>query len=558
MVRISKLLKEYRKQLLVSFLLVVCVCGYLYLSQTAGIIIKIRTADQTSFPNHDGGTQRASDADQQVSTNDASSINDEKNANKEEENQTIRKTASQPHILLVITDDQGYNDVGYNEFTKVKTPYIDELARNGIILDNYYVQSTCTPTRGQLFTGRHEIHTGLDQVILPGIGCSLPLNMPTIADKLQDAGYSTNLVGKWHLGFQTTDHLPTRRGFDHFFGLLNGHSDYFSYYTGSEYNEGGYDLYEDEEPADVNKYKGIYSTKVFADRAIDIVNSHHTSQPLFLVVAFTAPHTPFEAPKEYIKPYEGAYVNTTDKTYAGMITCLDEAVGNITQAFKAKGLWENTVMIYTSDNGAMPLLTKSNYPLRGHKGTILEGGIKVPAFVYSDLMNTGVRGTVSKELMHVTDWFPTLIRIGQGDIENTGNLYGLDLSRTILKGERSPRTEILHELSSRMISPGNKIFNDTFDTRIRASLRMGNWKILTGYVQVGHYYKSKHDTDLQLYNIKNDPTEAFDMSKARPDIVKQMLDRLEYHRNTMVPHLGYIKDERSFPKYHDGFWRPWM
>ncbi|KAL4220260.1 hypothetical protein ACF0H5_020667 [Mactra antiquata] len=455
---------------------------------------------------------------------------------------------NQPNILLIITDDQGYNDIGYNSFYGIQTPVIDKLANEGLILDNYYVQPICTPTRGQLYSGVHEIHTGLYTVIRPGHRVGLPLNFPTIAGKLKEAGYSTHLVGKWHLGYYTKRHLPTRRGFDSFFGLLNGHSNHFNYTVAQSY-----DLHEGENNADMAKYKGRYSTHLFAEKAINIINNHHGKNPLFLVVSFTAPHEPLQVPEKYKLMYENLLINTTPEkqTYAGMISCVDEAVGNITEAFKRKGFWNNTVMIYTSDNGATGRMPNSNYPLRGHKGNVFEGGIKVPSFVHSNLMKTNVKGTISKELLHVTDWFPTLAGLGQANINDIKQLYGYDMRDTIFEGKKSPRTEIVHVINPERVQEGEPAYNNTFDSRIKSALRQGDWKLLTNPSE-------KHEDTLFLFNIKDDPREKHDLSQVHPHIVKKMLDRLEHHRRTAVPPLNYVRDERCRPALHNNFWVPWL
>ncbi|XP_053391467.1 arylsulfatase J-like, partial [Mercenaria mercenaria] len=184
-----------------------------------------------------------------------------------------------PNILLIVADDLGYNDVGYHG-SEIKTPYIDNLALSGIRLENYYVQPICTPTRGQLLTGRYQIYTGLNWVLRPATPSGLSLVNPTIAEKLRDSGYTTHMVGKWHVGFFKPEYLPTHRGFDSFFGFLTGHSDYYTHITNQfgSYFMSGFDLLENDQPANMSKYSGYYSTNLFADKVKNIVRQHYVDK----------------------------------------------------------------------------------------------------------------------------------------------------------------------------------------------------------------------------------------------------------------------------------------
>nr|XP_046264225.1 arylsulfatase I-like isoform X2 [Scatophagus argus] len=352
------------------------------------------------------------------------------------------KKKSQPHIVFILIDDQGFNDIGYHNPT-IKTPTLDKLAAEGVKLENYYVQPICTPSRSQLITGRYQIHTGLQHsIIRPSQPSCLPSHMDTLPERLRQAGYSTHLVGKWHLGFYRKACLPTRKGFDSFFGSLTGSVDYYSYESCDGPGLCGYDLHEGEGVA--WGQEGKYSTTLFTQRARKILESHDPAdKPLFLLLSLQAVHTPLQTPKSYIYPYRDM-ANVARRKFAAMVSTVDEAVRNVTYALRKYGYYRNSVIIYSTDNGAQPFTGGSNWPLRGRKGTYWEGGIRGVGFVHSPLLKR--RRRVSKALLHITDWFPTLVGLAGGNISQSQGLDGFDVWPTISEGRDSPRQEILHNI----------------------------------------------------------------------------------------------------------------
>ncbi|XP_019969147.1 arylsulfatase I-like [Paralichthys olivaceus] len=349
---------------------------------------------------------------------------------------------NQPHIIFILTDDQGFNDIGYHNPT-IKTPTLDKLAAEGVTLENYYVQPICTPSRSQLLTGRYQIHTGLQHsIIRPSQPSCLPSHMDTLPERLREAGYSTHMVGKWHLGFYRKACLPTRKGFDSFFGSLTGSVDYYSYGSCDGPGLCGYDLHDDEGVA--WGQEGKYSTTLFTQRARKILESHDPAdKPLFLLLSLQAVHTPLQPPKPYIYPYRDM-ANVARRKYAAMVSTVDESVRNVTYALRKYGYYKNSVIIYSTDNGAQPFTGGSNWPLRGRKGTYWEGGVRGVAFVHSPLLKR--RRRVSKALLHITDWFPTLVGLAGGNISQSRGLDGFDVWSTISEGKESPRQEILHNI----------------------------------------------------------------------------------------------------------------
>ncbi|XP_042283646.1 arylsulfatase I-like [Thunnus albacares] len=356
--------------------------------------------------------------------------------------ETAPKQKNQPHIIFILTDDQGFNDIGYHN-PSIKTPTLDKLAAEGVKLENYYVQPICTPSRSQLITGRYQIHTGLQHsIIRPSQPSCLPSHMDTLPERLREAGYTTHMVGKWHLGFYRKACLPTRKGFDSFFGSLTGSVDYYSYGSCDGPGLCGYDLHDDEGVA--WGQEGKYSTALFTQRARKILESYDpTEKPLFLLLSLQAVHTPLQPPKSYIYPYRDM-ANVARRKFAAMVSTVDEAVRNITYALRKYGYYRNSVIIYSTDNGAQPFTGGSNWPLRGRKGTYWEGGVRGVAFVHSPLLKR--RRRVSKDLLHITDWFPTLVGLAGGNISQSQGLDGFDVWPTLSEGRESPRQEILHNI----------------------------------------------------------------------------------------------------------------
>eukprot|EP00057_Strongylocentrotus_purpuratus_P023089 XP_011677563.1 PREDICTED: LOW QUALITY PROTEIN: arylsulfatase B-like [Strongylocentrotus purpuratus] len=337
-----------------------------------------------------------------------------------------------PNIVFILADDYGFHDIGYHNNDIIKTPNLDALASAGVKLENYYVQPICTPTRSQLMSGKYQIHTGLQHGIIwpPQPNC-LPLGDPTLADKLTQAGYDSHITGKWHLGFYKKACWPTNRGFKSFLGYLAGSEDYVTHSRGYVFNSEhwhGLDFRDDLEPA--SNYSSIYSTHVFAQRAQQVIEQHDKQKPLFLYVPFQAVHGPLEVPDSYREPYM-FIADKNRQIYAGMTTCMDEAVGNITDTLKKEGLWSNTVFIFSTDNGGQILDGGNNWPLRGWKGSLWEGGTHGVGFVTSPLLPAEVQGTVNRELIHVSDWYPTLVEGIAGWNLNGTKLDGYNVWDTI-------------------------------------------------------------------------------------------------------------------------------
>ncbi|XP_034048901.1 arylsulfatase B [Thalassophryne amazonica] len=491
-----------------------------------------------------------------------------------------------PHIVLILADDFGYYDVGYHG-SEISTPNLDKLSASGVRLENYYVQPVCTPSRNQLMTGRYQIHTGLQHMIIwPCQPYCVPLDEKLLPQLIKEAGYITHMVGKWHLGMYKKDCLPTRRGFDTYFGYLTGSEDYYSHIrcypiVSMNLTRCVLDLREGEEAA--TKYKGDYSTELFSQRAISIITKHNSDKPLFLYVALQAVHAPLQVPERYTAPY--SFVKDQQRRqYDGMVSAMDEAVGNITMALHQSGLWENTVLVFSTDNGGQTLSGGSNWPLRGRKGSLWEGGVRGVGFVTSPLLKKP--GTVSHELIHISDWLPTLVGLAGGSTNGTKPLDGFNVWNTISKGFASPRLELLHNIDplyvdlapchgwNRNLTLAEEVSTDCwaksgFNVSIHAAIRSSNWKLLTGYPGCAIWFprpgcnssesqSSSEDPlkSVMLFDIEKDPEEKNEVSAQFPKVVDYLLGRLTQLQSTAVP-VNYPPDDPKCDPGPTGAWGPW-
>ncbi|RUS91746.1 hypothetical protein EGW08_000454 [Elysia chlorotica] len=501
-----------------------------------------------------------------------------------------------PNIVFIVADDYGHRDIGYHG-AEFATPTLDSLAAGGVKLENYYVQPICSPSRSQLMTGRYQIHTGLQHsIIWPSQPYGLPLQYPTLANLLKDQGYSTHAIGKWHLGLYKEEYTPLYRGFDTFYGYWTGGEDYYTYRTCDRvhYDQAiaeppsadgkfcGLDLRDMDQP--VTDKNGTYSTLLYTEKAVQLIQSAATSEkPFFLYLAYQAVHDPLEAPDSYIKPYNHIQ-DQKRRIYAGMVSALDEGVKNVTDALEQNELWDNTVLIFTTDNGGEVHSGGNNWPLRGAKHTLWEGGVKGVGFVTSPLLSEGQKGKVSTDMMHVSDWFPTVADIVGAKVNSSLALDGFSQWNMIRDGKASERKEILHNIDILFPQKGKKLFNDTFDTRVRASIRVGDYKLLCGDPGDGTWWPvpsidqaeltsvsaAERATlresrprgepaakNLWLFNIRDDPSERYDLSASEPEVVRRLLDRISHYNSTALPPQFPPSDPACDPKLHGGFWGPW-
>lgn len=335
---------------------------------------------------------------------------------------------SRPNIVFFLVDDLGYADCGFNGGTTIRTPRIDQLAHEGANLKAEYVQPVCSPTRAALMTGRYPTHTGVYSIIRPGAVWGLPLEERTLGNALQDAGYTTAICGKWHLGEFEPAYRPTARGFQHQYGPWLGMIGSFTH----ERN-GVSDWHRDDK--DVQE-EG-YSTHLLAREACRLIAAQPKTKPLFLYFPFNAVHSPHKVPESY----SSAYPNLSAKTakYAGMVSAVDEAIGQVVDALAAAGLRDNTLIIFSSDNGGAQ--ESNNGPLKGGKHELDEGGIRACAFANWPGHIPG--GQQITEPIHIIDWYPTLVKLAGGTLQQAKPIDGLDIWPTLTRKAPSPHDAIL-------------------------------------------------------------------------------------------------------------------
>ncbi|RZF33211.1 hypothetical protein LSTR_LSTR009756 [Laodelphax striatellus] len=397
---------------------------------------------------------------------------------KVEGNSHHQPASTKPHIVVILADDLGWNDVSFHGSDQIPTPNIDALAYNGVILNSHYVPALCTPSRASLMTGKYPIHTGMQHlVILEAEPWGLSLQEQLMPQYLKKQGYSTHALGKWHLGFFRKEYTPTYRGFDSHFGYYQGFQDYYDHSVKATFAP--YDGYDMRRNNTVDwSAQGKYSTDLFTEEAVRIIDNHQSDQSsLFMYVAHLAPHTgnrrdPFQAPDEEIAKF--AHIQDPERrVYAAMVSKLDESVGKIVAALRAKGMLDNSVILFMSDNGAPTFGIHSNrgsnYPLRGIKETPWEGAVRGVAAVWSPLMKNTQR--VSNQLMHIVDWLPTFYAMTGGVVQDLGEIDGVNMWPMISEDVPSPRTELLHNI------------DDIGD--VYAALRRGDWKYIKGRVHKG-------------------------------------------------------------------------
>jgi arylsulfatase A-like enzyme len=505
-----------------------------------------------------------------------------------------------PHIVFIIADDLGYNDVGFHQNKRsganpgglptiqyaYLTPTIDALAAESARLDSYYVQPLCSPTRGAMLTGRYPSHTGIGpDVVLEPSPYGMPADETFLPERLRAAGYRTHLVGKHHLGYCDERYEPTFRGFETFTGYMEGATDYYNH-KGDWRSSNASGV-----PGACSGVQGVYSPCLITAEVDRIVHAHDPSEPLFLWVAMQSVHNPYEAPPSWLVDVNATYAHIPDyavRVYAGMVTALDLAVANVTRSLKDAGLDDDCVYVFVTDNGGIDF--GNNYPLRGAKVLNWEGGIRGVGFV---------RGTVSDlapvpagavgGLLHATDWFATVCRLAGIAPASRYPLDGFDVWDTIAHGAPSPRTSIVHNApvgtapvqngttwttSSCMsgVDPavggygGCHAFGVTGD-----AVRVGDMKLLVTYNGSAPWGDSSPPGVAQhaafgfrppandsiptpfrgayfLFNISADPTESTNLAEARPAELAALLDFLEAYKATAIAGLNWRWG------FHDPMW----
>ena len=396
---------------------------------------------------------------------------------------------AKPNLVVFLSDDMGWEQVGFNGGTEVRTPNIDRIADEGVKLTQFYVQPVCSPTRACLLTGRYAWKNGMEVRPTDRSRHGMLLDERTIAEALREVGYHTWMVGKWHLGEWQRPHLPLQRGFDHHYGHYSALIDSFTHMRGPvlDWHRNGRPVVEEG-----------YSTFLLADEAKGLIERHDGRDPFFLYLPFNAVHGPHQAPDDYLAKYSALGRKGPQRA---QLECMDIAVGRVLDALDRKGVLDSTLVMFTNDNGGTRIT--SNGPYRGYKSHYHEGGVRVPAAMRWPGQIPA--GAVSDEVLHIVDLFPTFARLAGAKTDTGLPLDGRDAWEAIAKGGPSPRDEVVHSLEV---------------------IRVGDWKL----IEEGARYYGWRDQPLQLFNIRQDPYEETNLADSRQDKVAELRERLAYHR----------------------------
>ncbi|XP_036326656.1 arylsulfatase B [Rhagoletis pomonella] len=411
---------------------------------------------------------------------------------------TVEQDSEKPHIIFILADDLGFDDISFHGSQEFLTPNIDALGYHGKILEHLYAPAICTPSRGAFMTGRYPIHTGTQHFVISNEEpWGLPTNITMLPEIFQKAGYSTNLVGKWHLGFAKREFTPTHRGFDYHYGYWGGFVDYYqrrSLMPVPGYSM-GYDFRRNMELECAER--GTYATELFTREAERIILANNNTKPLLLILSHLAVHTgnsddPLQAPEEEIAKFQ--YIKDPNRrTYAAMVSRLDQSVGRIINTLEKANMLKNSIVIFHSDNGGPSVglfaNSASNFPLRGQKNTPWEGGVRVAGAIWSPLMRE--RASLFHPTMYIGDWLPTLAAAAN-----------IPLNRSALRFDGINLWPALSGDSSNHSQPkkNREIVHFLDDIWHVVAFQQGDWKYVKGTTSAGRLdnlltYRELADTD---------------------------------------------------------------
>ncbi|XP_055855436.1 arylsulfatase B-like [Episyrphus balteatus] len=527
---------------------------------------------------------------------------------------TRQSKVQKPNIVIILVDDMGINDVSFHGSNQILTPNIDALAYNGVILNRLYVPNMCTPSRATLLTGKYPIHTGTQHsVIINDQPWGLPLGERTMPEIFRDAGYSTNLIGKWHLGFSKKAYTPTLRGFDNHVGYYSGYIDYYVHDMAmleKNYSRG----YDFRKNLDVHyEGQGLYATEYFTEEAIKVVKGHDKNQPLFLLMSHLAVHTgnednPMQAPPEEVAKF-GHISDPKRRTYAAMMSKLDESVGKLIGALGDRKMLDNTIVLFYSDNGAPTLgihsNAGSNYPFRGQKQSPWEGGIRSAGAIWSPLIKK--TKLVSHQLIHSIDWLPTLAAAAGIRLPPTIKIDGINLWHSLIHNDPPKPRSFIHVLddidgyvsyqrSNLKYVNGTEFMpkygfwlgdiEQTPDPRLsqyselvlesQVSQALQNSKLSAIDIEAlrseATYNCNTHNISPSrlesytcdpalspcLFDIERDPCEMYNIAAEHPFLVKDLEADVEYYRKGAVAAAWMPGDPKGNPAFYNNTWTWWQ
>lgn len=453
-----------------------------------------------------------------------------------------------PNILFIMTDDLGYADVGFNGSPDIVTPKLDELADGGVVFSSaYVVHPFCGPSRMGLMSGRYPHEFGgpfnLPETKDGPSELGIPEGETLISTILQDAGYFTGLIGKWHLGTKPQYH-PNQRGFEDFYGFLGGGHSYFPSDFGPKYKmqveAGNTQIWDYLHPLEHNGNEveeTEYVTDGLSREACRFIrDAQGDERPFFLFLSYNAPHTPLEAKESDM----AVFPDITDekrRKFAGMVYSVDRGVGRIVETLKETGQYENTLIVFLSDNGGRLDQGGNNAPLKEGKGSVHEGGFRTPMlFHWPEGLEAGQR---YDHPVTALDFYPTFAGLAGAEIPADKHLDGKDIWQPLLAGESARPGEMLYVLTHR-------------GSLSEVGARQDQWKVVRKGVQ-----------PWKLFDVQKDPGENNDLSTSHPDLVKTMVSEMkklsEQHTEPQWFHAKSAEDlwiEHNMPNYDKTFSLP--
>ncbi|XP_011269374.2 arylsulfatase B [Camponotus floridanus] len=513
-----------------------------------------------------------------------------------------------PNIVVIMADDLGWNDVSFHGADEIPTPNIDALAYNGVILNRHYVLPLCTPSRTAFLTGKYPIRTGMQGYVLqPAEPRGIPLNDTLLPEYLRKLGYATHLVGKWHVGYHTKNYTPTRRGFDTFLGYYNGYIHYFNHtILDEEQKYLGYDFHRIVGENRTIEYRYDYITDIITDEVENIIFSHNPAKPLYLQVSHDAAHSGGIGIEMQVRDWKetnatlGYIEDINRRKYASVVATLDESVGRIIDALRKTDMLKNSIIVFISDNGAQTegFLQNygSNYPLRGLKFSLFEGGVRGAAYIYSPLIDRLSR--VSTQLFHITDWLPTLYSAAGGNSSDLKQLDGFDQWSAIKSAEDSKRKSILINIDERGNSSAAlighyKLVTDTSEYQkyynysgnnalypkynainiLASPVASAIASISTSMLNANKIMQLRKEATIVcknfmdfsnctnrscLFDVKEDPCETTDLSAKYPKEVERLNMFIDRYKSVLVKQPNTPIDPAGYAYHFNNTWIPWL
>lgn len=409
---------------------------------------------------------------------------------KTSKNTDFKSGNDKPNIILILTDDQGYGDVGFNGSKDILTPNIDKIAKQGIVFSDGYVSHPyCSPSRAGLMTGRYQQRFGHEHnVPFAPLDSTMgtPKNEVFLSKKLKEAGYRTCAIGKWHLGNHPS-FLPPKRGFDHWFGFSGGNMNYWGYPSGKNKT-----MHVQRNGKNVDHKKLTYLTDDFTNEALSFIKQQKDT-PFFMYLSYNAPHSPDHTTQQYLEK-ANHIENGTRSVYAAMIAGVDQGVGKIDFLLTRLGIRENTLIIFLSDNGGR-LDAANNGQFRGHKGMLFEGGIRVP-FTMSWPAKLS-KNTTYKQPVTSLDIFTTCLAAANLKLNDSISLDG----KNLLPFLKNNLTVAPHKALYWRVASGEEY-----------AVRKGNYKLI----------KSAYKNKTMLFDLSKDEMETYDISSIKPEIFNEL------------------------------------